>query len=94
MAVLKLTDLLLLFLIYEVTSAYDCMNRGYLMNCAHDNPRVRIIKDDDHYKLTLCSNNKCIGDDELDWRISCNDVCDICKSLLGSQSSSMIKLKE
>lgn len=71
------------------------MNEGDLMNCTSDNSRVRITKDRNNYKLTLCFNNTCIGDDmpnELDWRISCNDVCEICRSLLGSQSSSMTKI--
>ena len=88
MGVLKFTNLLLLFLVAEtVTSAmYKCMNQGDLMNC---NPRVRIIKSDKHYKLVLCFNDTCIGDNMPNWKINCNDVCRICYSLLGPESTSM-----
>lgn len=83
MAVLKFTDMLLLILITEMTSAsnYHCENQpGYLMNCTSDNSRIRINKDRDCYMLSLCSNNTCIGN----WTIECDAVCQACQSFLRS----------
>lgn len=87
--------MLLLCLVTEMTSAnYRCMKEEALEKCTTDNPRVRITKSHNHYKLVLCFNDTCSGDNnnmpDLVWRISCNDVCDICKSLFGQESTSMI----
>ena len=82
MAVLKFTDLLLLFLMTGITRSskdYQCMNEpGDLMNCASDNSRVRINKNSNHYRLSLCSNNTCTGN----WNIiSCNQICQRCEEV-------------
>ena len=86
---LKLADLLLLLLITEMTSAsgYHCVNLGPMdiMNCTSGSPRIRISKDANRYLLSLCSNSTCIGN----WRtIRCSEICQICRSLLGSSSKS------
>ena len=84
MAVLKFTDLLLLFLMTVITrssSDYQCINElGDLMNCRSDNSRVRINKNSNHYRLSLCSNNTCTGN----WNIiGCDQICQRCEEVLG-----------
>ena len=86
MAVLKFTNLLFLFLmsglVIRSSSGYDCMNRGDLINCTSDNSRVRINKDHDHYRLSLCFNNTCTGN----WNIiKCDhNICKRCGEVLGA----------
>ena len=52
-----------------------------LNNCIN-NPRVRITKDVDNYKLALCANSTCIPTGYEDW-IKCKNVCPVCRSLPG-----------
>ena len=90
MAVLKFTNLLLLFLMSGlvtrsiVSGGHHCMNRGDLMNCKSDNSRVRINKNSNHYRLSLCSNNTCTGN----WNIiRCDQICQRCEEVLGDSTS-------
>ena len=52
-----------------------------LNNCI-DNPRVRITKDVNNYKLALCVNSTCIPTGYETW-IKCDNVHSICQSLPG-----------
>ena len=84
MAVLKFTDLLLLFLMTGITRSnkdYKCVNElGNLMNCRSDNSRVRINKSSRQYILSLCFNNTCTGN----WNIiKCDEICQTCQEVLG-----------
>ena len=53
-----------------------------LNNCTN-NPRVRITKDVDDYKLALCSNSSTCIPTGYDTWIKCKNVCPVCQSLLG-----------
>ena len=86
MAVLKFTNLLLLFLMSGLVTRsmasdeFECMNQGDLMNCTSDNSRVRINKNKDHYRLSLCFNNACTGNGNI---IKCDEICQTCQEVLG-----------
>lgn len=58
-------------------------------NC-RNNPRITVVKTNMHYRLSLCSNNpNCLPSRPEEW-LECSDVCEVCRSLTGSQGRSLV----
>ena len=51
-------------------------------NCIN-NPRLRVIKNNEVYRLGLCINGNCLPASPEEW-IECGKVCEMCRSLPGS----------
>ena len=71
----------LLWLVSMVAADYQCRESVQPNNCIN-NPRIRITKDVDNYRLALCANSTCISTGDGDW-IKCKNVCPICQLLPG-----------
>ena len=62
----------------------DCQRLDKLDYCRNSS-RIRVTKDKNDYRIRLCSNDQCMSDavGDMNLRIRCSDVCDVCKSLPG-----------
>ena len=69
---------------------YQCQRLdGVQQNCIN-NPRIRMTKNMNNYRLELCSNiSSCTPTDNVAW-IKCRDVCTICRSLPGQHGKNAI----
>ena len=83
--------LLVTFLILEAEvfvkaqGKYDCQRLDKLEYCRNSS-RIRVMKDKKDYRVRFCApNGGCMSDavGDMNLRIRCSDVCDICKSLPG-----------
>lgn len=55
------------------------------VNCT-SNTRIRVTKNNENYRLSLCSNKPdCLPSTPKEW-IECKDVCAVCRSLPGTPS--------
>ena len=82
--------LLLVFFILEAEvlvkaqGKYDCQRLDKLEYCQNSS-RIRVTKDKKDYQVRLCANDQCMSDTvgDMNLKIRCMDVCDVCKSLPG-----------
>ena len=59
--------------------------RSVLTNCGENNSRVRIMKSEMNYHVSLCFNGSCVPDRNQDSKwIKCDRICGVCRSLPGT----------
>lgn len=63
---------------------YDCQRLDKLDHCRNSS-RIRVTKDKKDYLVRFCTNGECMTDmvGNMNLKIRCSDVCDVCKSLPG-----------
>lgn len=67
-----------------VKAMYDCQRLDKLDYCRNSS-RIRVTKDKKDYLVRFCANGECMSDvvGNMNLKIKCSDVCDVCKSLPG-----------
>jgi hypothetical protein len=90
MSVKSIVLLLLLSIVTQVTECdhsgsksmdYTCNLAGtQLMNCSN-NPRIRVDKSEEIYRLIFCANNQCT--ENITIKFECCDICEACGILTG-----------
>ena len=84
LVVMMLTFLILLEAGVLVKAMYDCQRLDKIDYCRNSS-RIRVTKDKKDYLVRFCTNGECMTDmvGDMNLKIRCNDVCDVCKSLPG-----------
>ena len=76
------------FNLVKAQGKYDCQKLDEFEYCRNSS-RIRVTKDKKDYRVRFCANNvdECMSDmvGDMNLRIKCSDVCDVCKSLPGEK---------
>lgn len=91
--------LLLVFLILEAEvlvkaqGKYDCQKLDKPEYCQNSS-RIRVTKDKKDYQVRFCASDQCMSDmvGDMNLKIRCSDVCDVCKSLPGQNGKTPCSL--
>ena len=89
MAVVSTLVILFLLTLETYGQKYDCQNLDKLDNC-RNNSRLLVDKNKQDYFVRFCSGGQqCMSDlpGDMNLRIRCKDVCDVCKSLPGQNGA-------